>query len=275
MKRLEWLAREGTVFLSVSGGKDSTAAAVRAVEILEKVAPEARVFMVYAHTPLALPENLEYVERLADWLGVELIVARPREGLEVIEKRGWPSPMRRWCMYRWKLEPIIESIKRHPTPHLHVVGVRTGESRRRLTLYSGRDPREPWFYCLRHGNYCAYYWSPILDWSGEQVWAYIEERGIPRNPLWGMNGHSSHDCVVCLPFAKRREYLRLKTEHPEIWDRLYTVYRRMNRARRRGAKILAWSYTDLDEVARAKTLEDYMEARSKCRACLVTELAPG
>lgn len=275
-ERIEGLARRGSLILTVSGGRDSAAAAYRALEILrERGIPPRRTVVLYAHTPLALPENLDYVKRLAAWLGARLLVARPREGLEAIARRGWPYPHRRWCMYRWKIEPMIEAIRSAgiPTPHIHVVGVRLGESRRRLTVYQARDPREPWFYCLKHASYCAWYWAPILDWSDEQVREYIRERGIPRNPLWSSSGHSSHDCTVCLPFARRSDYARLKAWHPDLWQRLLDAYRRM-RTRRPGA--LAWRRLDLEEVARARTLEDYPEEPpSKCRACLVEVAGPG
>ena len=270
MPRLERLLRRATVFLNVSGGKDRAAAAARALDVIRSVAPEARVYMLYAHTPLALPENLEYVESLARWLGVELLVARPREGLEALARRGWPWPWRRWCMYRWKLEPMHEITRRYPAPRLHVIGVRAGESRRRLSIFGGYTPREPWFYCLKWRRYCAWYWAPIVSWSEGEVWEYIRRRGIPVNPLWRRGRHSSHDCVVCLPYAELAEYLWLKAAYPGLWRRLYETYRRMNENRRRGPKILAWGYTDLDLVNRIATLEEFMRpARRKCESCLV------
>ena len=268
---LERLARVATFFLNVSGGRDSAAAAARAVEALRGVNPGARVYAVYAHTPLALEENLRYVERLAGWLGVELIVVRPppERGLRLLSRSGWPHPLNRWCMHQWKVQPIFEAASRYPRPHVHVLGIRLGESRRRYTLFSARG--ELGF----HSGRGVWYWLPILRWSREQVERYIEERGIPRNPLWGERGHSSHDCVVCLPYATWREYAWLKASHPDKFQELLEAYRELQRNKRKKGKVLAWGYTDLEAVAKQATLEQYLAPNPKRNCgCLLPGATP-
>jgi phosphoadenosine phosphosulfate reductase len=45
--------------------------------------------------------------------------------------------------------------------------------------------------------------NPLADWSDEQCWAYIEERGLPVNPLH-KRGYASIGCTHCtLPGAGR------------------------------------------------------------------------
>jgi 3'-phosphoadenosine 5'-phosphosulfate sulfotransferase (PAPS reductase)/FAD synthetase len=239
---------------------DSVAAAALAVEEIRGEVPGARILLLYIERPLAYPENLRYIERLGRWLGVELVVARPSEGLEAIARRGWPTPMRRWCMYRWKLEPMMEAVKRYPRPHLHVIGVRRSESRRRQHLYSSvGDGGGAWWYCLRHASYCAWYWGPILDWTREDVRRFIREEGIPRNPLWSSgDGHGSPDCMICLAYAKEKDYLRLKAEHPDVWRRILEVYRKVNAVRRRAERILAWGKLDLERVEAQRSVESYL-----------------
>jgi 3'-phosphoadenosine 5'-phosphosulfate sulfotransferase (PAPS reductase)/FAD synthetase len=247
----------GTVILNVSGGRDSAVAASVATETVRSLDPSARIYMLYAHTPLALEENLEYVKRLAEWLNVPLLVAKPNEGLETIVRRGLPSPLRRWCMYKWKIEPMYAIAKRFPPPRIDVVGVRLSESTRRLKLFEIYAGKQLWYYCNKYRNYCSYYYAPILDWSREDVLRYIEERGVPKNPLWNDNGHSSHDCVICIAYAGFSDWIMFKQRHPELWEKIYALYREMNEKRRRERKVLAWNYVDLDDVAKTPSLLEF------------------
>ena len=260
LKRLKLLLEmKATFFLNVSGGRDSAVAAAVAVELLRSLDPSARIYALYAHTPLALEENLKYVQKLAEWLDVPLLVARPSEGLESLVRRGFPSRRRRWCMYRWKLQPMLEVAERFPPPHVHVFGIRLSESTRRLRLFNKYAERgeQVWYYCSKWRNYCAYYFAPILDWSGEQVLRYIEERKLPKSPFWS-SGHSSHDCAICICYAGFRDWLVFKQKHPELWKKIYSVYRELNERRRRKEKVLAWNYVDLDDIARTASLMDFV-----------------
>jgi 3'-phosphoadenosine 5'-phosphosulfate sulfotransferase (PAPS reductase)/FAD synthetase len=265
-EKLRWLANNATILLNVSGGKDSAVASVYATKILRSLNPEARIYVIYAHTPLALEENLSYVKSLAEFLGAQLLVARPSEGLEALVHYGLPSFKRRWCMDLWKLKPMETLATKLPQPHLNVVGLRTKESRRRMAIFSNLSSKDPWFFCRRSG-YCSYYWAPILDWDEEQVWEYIEKENIPRNPLWRKEGHSSHDCVICLVWAGWSDYMWLKNTYPSKWSELIKAYRLMNERRRRKKKILAWHYVDLDEVDKSPTLLDFMSKKAKCETC--------
>jgi len=190
-----------TVACCVSGGKDSTVAAVVAIETLRKLQWKGKLVLLYSHTPLALSENLRYVQKLANYLGVELVVVKPQKGygLEYIKVAGIPTPWRRWCMHRWKYEPMIQWARKQPKPLLFVIGIRVTESKRRFTLYYKYIKKKVWFWNR------FYYYAPILDWDSVKVWKYIEEKGIPRNPLWNRHGHSSHDCVICIPYSIQRK----------------------------------------------------------------------
>ena len=274
MKTILSLLARGTILLMASGGKDSAVASHYAVQRIREVDGSASIIMVHARTPLTLDENVEYVERLAEFLGVELAVVEPEKGrgLEKIVDWGLPHPRGRWCMVHWKVRPIIDHIRRssYRPPYTNVLGVRKSESRRRLTIYSGVSDKP---YLTEIEGLKMYNWLPIVDWDEHTVWRYIERHNIPRNPLWGARGHSSHDCVVCLPYASFLEYAWLKANHPDVWRKIYSVYKELNSNRRRERKILAWRYTDLDEVERMQSLENfiYRAPRLKCRECL----APG
>jgi len=257
-----------TVFLSVSGGKDSAAAAHYALKRLRDAGFNGRAVVIYAHTPLALDENLKYVQVLAEHLGagLEVVRHRPGYGLEYIARGGMPSPHRRWCMWKWKVEPMREVMRKYPTPHVVVLGIRVEESLRRLNIYGDR---EEFYYRSADG---VFVWLPIRDWSREQRDRYLAENNVPRNPLWGERGHSSHDCVTCIAFASKEYWQVLRANYPEKFEEILKYYRELNRNRRRGEKILAWNYVDLEEVARDVPLTSFM--LPKACGCDLLDLKP-
>ncbi len=165
---------------------------------------------------------------------------------------------------------MFEVAERFPPPRVHVFGIRLGESTRRFRLFGKYAERDEslWFYCNEYRNYCAYYFAPILQWTREDVLRYIEEKGIPPNPLWS-GRHSSHDCAICICYANFRDWLILKQEHPELWRRIYSAYRELNQKYKiKKEKVLAWNWVDLDDVARTPSLTDFArQPQDQVSAC--------
>ncbi|MEM2472913.1 MAG: phosphoadenosine phosphosulfate reductase family protein [Sulfolobales archaeon] len=133
-----------SVFLSVSGGKDSAVAAHYALALLEKAGfDRSNIVMIHAVTPLSLPENLEYVKKLANFMNVKLEIAQydPRYGLDYIANGGGlPWIMNRWCMDKWKVRPLRSIMSKYRYPHVVTLGIRTSESLRRFNIYSDKEP---------------------------------------------------------------------------------------------------------------------------------------
>jgi phosphoadenosine phosphosulfate reductase len=46
--------------------------------------------------------------------------------------------------------------------------------------------------------------NPIIDWTDDEVWEYIKERGLPYNPLYDQ-GHKRVECIGCPMRANRKE----------------------------------------------------------------------
>ncbi len=260
-RAIEYIKRvEPHVFLSVSGGRDSVAACHYALKQLREVGyDDDKVVMIYAHTPLSIDENKEYMESLADFLSVKLEVVEPEDGgWWVIEKYGFPNLFRKTCMKYWKFVPISRAVEKYapaPSRRVEVLGIRAAESKRRMNIYSGKGE----FYFDRHWYaFKAWFWLPILYWSKKQVFDYIEREGIPKNPLWG-DGHSSADCVICIAYATKKDWLRLKAEHPELFEKLYELFKRWEKRCEDFRKFYPWRFVDLDEVAR----QNILEVRSK------------
>lgn len=101
--------------------------------------------------------------------------------------RGYPAPQLRfrWCTDRLKIEPsnrfIMEQISKHGEVIL-VLGVRRQESATRaqvMNLY-----QIPKSILSRHSRFPqAYVYTPIKDWSTDDVWSYLLQVPSP----WGNN----------------------------------------------------------------------------------------
>lgn len=63
---------------------------------------------------------------------------------------------------------------------------------------------------------------PLLEWSDEDVWAYIDKHGIPLAKTFQGRQADRRDCYVCFGHcvsAGRVDYLR--TEYPELYQKLF------------------------------------------------------
>jgi len=181
-----------------SGGMDSAVAAHVAVRW------GACDLLVYLDTRTGLDANREYVERLADRLGVQLWTLRTQESFEDrVETDGFPGPAEHGRMYRKLKERQIGRLAtfsggRGNASDLHLwTGVRRQESERRMSNVTPEQdgPRWTWH-------------APIHDWSKADCREYVDRFGLPRNELWDELGRSG-DCF-CGCFASPEEKIDLE-----------------------------------------------------------------
>jgi 3'-phosphoadenosine 5'-phosphosulfate sulfotransferase (PAPS reductase)/FAD synthetase len=174
--------------VALSGGKDSTALALRLAEI------EPRDY-----TYLCTPTGDELPEMVAHWARLEELLGKPIVRLTNGTLDSWieefgalPNWRQRWCTRLLKIEPCITYVKQHQPATLYV-GLRADEDER-VGLY---------------GDFATYRY-PLREWEWgvEEVWAYLNERGIkiPRRT----------DCARC--YGQRLiEWKRLWQDYPEIY----------------------------------------------------------
>ena len=182
----------------VSGGMDSTVAA-------HVSSRESDVdLFAYLDTKTGLIENREYVEQLADELGMQLWTLRTNESYEEkVREHGFPGPSRHAMMYSSlkerqldKLATVCNGFGTKANLHLYT-GVRSAESERRMGNVEPVQEAERWTW---H--------APIHDWSKDDCREYIEEHDLPRNELWDTLGRSG-DCF-CGCFGSPEEKLDLR-----------------------------------------------------------------
>ena len=204
-----------TVVVSVSGGKDSTAACLYMKELgLDYEA-------IFFDTGWEHPDTYDYVENyLPDVVGpIKRLVAKKELAtpeLEALaqkyEKRlGWYSPMvrwvihkgmfpsriRRWCTQSVKVFPARDYLKNMEDEPLNVVGIRAQESASRAAM----DECEVW--------------RPIHKWKVEDVIEIHQKYGVSPNPLYlGKNPSERVGCYPCV-FARKSEIRMMAANFPE------------------------------------------------------------
>lgn len=228
--------------ISVSGGKDSTALLLLA---LEREMPNLSA--VFADTGHEHPMTYEYVDYLEQETGVaitrvkasfaaqiakkrEFIVAnwpedRIERALELLVPTGipmldlclWkgrmPSTKARFCTQELKVLPILKRVLIPKLKEFGKVwswqGVRAGESRARAKLpVIDRDGDLPRIYNYR----------PILSWSSAEVFEMHAKHGIKPNPLYKL-GMNRVGCMPCI-HSRKSELAEISRRFPEEIDRV-------------------------------------------------------
>lgn len=184
--------------VAVSGGKDSTAMALRLAEV------EPRDY-TYLITPTGneLPEMAEHWSRLEASLGVPFVRLQESMGPDGLEELiaffgALPNWRQRWCTRLLKIEPTVAWLTAH-APCVQYVGLRADESLDERGGIVGDFPGVAQRFPLRD-------WG----WGSSEVLAYLEHRGV------AIPGRT--DCAWC--YGQRiGEWYRLWVDHPGLWAR--------------------------------------------------------
>lgn len=201
---------EEGILVMFSGGKDS--------QVIYELCKQAGVKFTayYIVTGNDAPENVYFIRKYYP----DVRFAHPREKyFKLIEKKGLPTLNRRFC---------CERIKEHVgAGSLVVTGVRAEESKKRAE-YSEvmvRSRRKEWerrgphadlaemalqeHKCIKGKDKVMVY--PILHWSENEVWAFIDNNHIPRNPLYQSVGRVG--CMFC-PFSSAKQMEWYERQYP-------------------------------------------------------------
>jgi len=240
-------------YVSFSGGKDSTACLVMAVQRRGT----DRVKAIFADTGNEHELTLDYVHYATQALGVELITIRrsfedewwrraqyvkdkwPDKGVPMdvcervwnfmlqgptgnpfldlcIIKGRFPSRRAQFCTQYLKRDPIVEFFMARADDGEKCVswqGIRWDESTWRQNA-KPFDRVAPYLYNLR----------PILSWTAQQTVDYVRRSGLKLNPMYSQ-GMNRVGCMPCINVSKGelREIARRFPEHIdriEEWERL-------------------------------------------------------
>lgn len=192
--------------VSISGGKDSTAAALA---LREAGVPFQ---MVFADTQWEAPETYEHLDHLREKLGpIDVVGVEGGMEARIRYRAGFPARKQRWCTRELKIEPLrryhdgVEVVTGRDT--VSVMGIRWTESADRALMTHWVD--EPTGY----RKWGGWIWRPILHWSIDDVLAIHHRHGVRVNPLY-RNGHDRVGCFPCI-FANKEQVRLIALRSPE------------------------------------------------------------
>lgn len=235
-----YLARKGRVYVSYSGGKDSTVL----LHLVRSVYPE--VPAVYIDTGLEFPELRDHVRHME---GVTVI--RPDkpfkqvildEGYPVVSKqvakvidqarRGMPNGIHRLSIdegpYGFKKWAYLQDapfkisgkccdyLKKKPAKAYHretgrcpYLGMHADESQLRMDSWEKHGENV-------EGDIPSS--SPLSIWTEDDVWQYIRVHGLTYPSVYDM-GYKRTGCMFCMfgITSDPRRFLKLKATHPKQW----------------------------------------------------------
>lgn len=190
--------------VALSGGKDSTAMALRLAEI----EPENYEFVI-TPTGRELPPVKEHWERLEQLLEKPLVRIPAPSMVELIVKyKAIPNWRMRWCTREIKIEPFMEFASK-AAPAMAYVGIRAdeviGSDAREGTNWNGVSGVIQDFPLVRWG------------WGIQRVLRYLRERDVTV-PI-------RTDCDLCF-FQRLIEWFELWRDWPDRYQEAeaYEVY---------------------------------------------------
>ena len=228
--------------VALSGGKDSTAMALR----LRELHPARQFEYVLTPTGDELPEMEAHWNRLESILG-PLTRLNGISLFDLIEEQKMiPNFRARFCTRILKLEPFIDYMSSLHPDSIMYVGLRADEDERLGIIDSQVNVKYP---------------MKEWDWDINNVLAYLDHKGI-KIP-------ARTDCGAC--FNQRlSEWKDLLEQHPDRYEKYVQIEKRMGHTFRSHGRD-TWP-ADLDslrrEILSGRTMRDTKpKGVKKCRLC--------
>ena len=274
--------------ISVSGGKDSTALLLLAIE-----RQPDNLQAVFADTGNEHEQTYDYVRYLEQATGVPIRwvradftgrIAHKREyvltkwaakGVEqkdidraaaaliptgnpfldlCIWKGRFPSTKAAFCSEELKRNPIVNQVQKPLIDAGEDViswqGVRADESLRRRFLTESE---------FKETGTTGELWNyrPILKWTAEDAFAMHRKHGIKHNPLYeqGMGRVGCMPCINC----RKDELLEISKRFPEAIDRIVEWEKAVKAASKRGGSTFFTAPSDDSEWSATQTIRVIVE----------------
>jgi 3'-phosphoadenosine 5'-phosphosulfate sulfotransferase (PAPS reductase)/FAD synthetase len=182
------------------------------------------------YRPLSAEEAAEVVHTALQWL---VPTGNPYLDL-CIWKGRFPSRRAQFCTEELKVTPINDQVTGPLLRAGHTViswqGVRAAESVIRASYAPFQRLNLPSALSDAPGRLYAY--RPLLTWTTEEVFAYADRFGVPRNPLYGF-GCGRVGCFPCIN-ASKAELALVDRVFPEQIIRLEGWEDRVSHCSKRG-----------------------------------------
>lgn len=199
IKRISQDYTADTMFVSFSGGKDSTVTS----DLVMSALNNDKIIHIYGDTTLEYPETKDYLDEFKKkHPATPVLVAKNKDQdfNELCKVIGPPSRVMRWCCTIFKTGAItrkIDSTFKNKIKVLTFQGLRRNES-----LARSKYERESAGAKITKQQTVA----PIIDWLDFDVWLYILTRKIPFNNAY-RKGFARVGCWCCPNNSSWSEYL--------------------------------------------------------------------
>ena len=240
------------VFVGFSGGNDSLAVA----HWMMNNVPGCVAF--HANTGIGVEASRRFVRETCREMGWPLVEIRAKEDCgqdydEIVLAHGFPGPAMHGRMYQRLKERCVEKLVRdHKKHRLDRILIATGIYHEESIIRMGYGDRV----INRKG---AQVWvNPLYWWPKDRIRKYVDDAGIPRNPVSQTLGYSG-ECL-CGAFAHPGEKALIRIVEPETAERLEDLERRVRAAGH------DWGWEDRGPNVRKPTRLDALDMPF-CRGC--------
>ena len=235
--------KEGYI-LKFSGGKDS----IVMYDIVKRSGVKFEVY--YNFTTLDPPEVIQFMKKHYP----EVKWIKPKRSFwQWLYLVGPPTKAKRWCCTKLKHAANPKERGRRV-----LVGVRADESWKRA-----RRGRISW---NQDGGNWVY--APIFHFTEEDVWEYIERRGLAYPSLYD-EGFNRVACVVC-PFICGHE--RLLERHRERW---WMYYRKFEEVVRVYFERKRYFYESIGVKSADEVIEKWYRGEPICKVSVEEDMGEG
>jgi len=239
------------IIVSYSGGKDSQACLIKAVE---KYGAD-KITAVFCDTGWEHPETYKHITSTCDQMNVELVTLKSKfdfVSLAVYKKR-FPSTNARFCTSELKMKPMIDYVLSLKDSCIIIQGIRAKESASRAAMLPECMYFKSYFEQNKKGR-TAYRKKDIIEWSktkdasvlrpifsytAQEVIDTILDAGMKPNPLYS-RGFSRVGCFPCIMCRHKEVILLMKDEL--MRQRLIDAETRMKNETPRGSTFFPPTY---------------------------------
>jgi len=183
--------------LGLSGGKDSAALAI----YMRDTVPEMEYY--FTDTGAELPETLEFIDLMEDYLGKEIIRLNGGRQFDYylkLHNNYLPSAQQRWCTINLKLKPFEDFVGDDEV--ISYVGIRADEPQREG--YVSTKPNIKAVFPFKEDGLVKDDIIKLLEDSG---------LGLPKYYEW----RSRSGCHFCF-YQRKIEWIGLYEHHPELFE---------------------------------------------------------
>lgn len=172
-----------------------------------------------------------------------------------IWKGRFPSTKAAFCSEELKRNPIINQVHKPLLESGHDViswqGVRRDESLRR-SLLTENELKETYENGAELWNY-----RPIIDWTAQQCFDMHKKHGIKHNPLYEM-GMGRVGCMPCIN-CRKDELNEISKRFPEVIDRIEQWEFAVKEASKRGVATFFAAPSDDSEWSATQTIRVFVD----------------